>query len=40
MSKSSKQREFTFKYKFGGKYWETSVFADSAEDSGAGCGGL
>nr|DAY13264.1 MAG TPA: hypothetical protein [Bacteriophage sp.] len=28
MSKNSKQREFTFKYKFGGKYWVTSVFAD------------
>nr|DAY12561.1 MAG TPA: HAMP N-terminal domain 3 [Caudoviricetes sp.] len=33
MSKSSKQREFTFKYKFGGKYWETSVFADSIEEA-------
>ena len=33
MSKNSKQREFTFKYKFGGKYWVTSVFADSAEEA-------
>ena len=33
MSKSSKQREFTFKYRFGGKYWVTSVFADSIEEA-------
>lgn len=33
MSKKSKQREFTFKYKFGGKYWVTSVFADSVEEA-------
>ena len=33
MSKNSKQREFTFKYKFGGKYWVTSVFADSVEQA-------
>lgn len=33
MSKNSKQREFTFKYKFGGKYWVTSVFADSIEEA-------
>lgn len=33
MSKNSKQREFTFKYKFGGKYWATSVFADSVEEA-------
>lgn len=33
MSKKSKQREFTFKYKFGGKYWVTSVFADSIEEA-------
>lgn len=33
MSKNSKQREFTFKYKFGGKYWVTSVFADSLEEA-------
>lgn len=33
MSKNSKQREFTFKYKFGGKYWVTSVFADSVEEA-------
>ena len=33
MSKDSKQREFTFKYKFGGKDWSASVFADSAEEA-------
>lgn len=33
MNKNSKQREFTFKYKFGGKAWTTSVFADSAEEA-------
>lgn len=33
MSKNSKQREFTFKYKCGGKYWVTSVFADSVEEA-------
>ncbi len=33
MSKNSKQREFTFKYKFGGKYWVTSVFADNVEEA-------
>ena len=33
MSKNSKQREFTFKYKFGGKDWVASVFADSAEEA-------
>lgn len=33
MSKSSNQGEFTFKYRFGGKYWETSVFADSLEEA-------
>ena len=33
MSKNSKQREFTFKYKFGGKDWVTSVFADSVEEA-------
>ena len=33
MSKSSKQREFTFKYRFGGQYWATSVFADSVEEA-------
>lgn len=33
MSKNPKQREFTFKYKFGGKDWVTSVFADSAEEA-------
>ena len=33
MSKNSKQREFTFKYKFGGKCWSASVFADSAEEA-------
>ena len=33
MSKDSKQKEFTFKYKFGGKYWVTSVFADSVEEA-------
>ena len=33
MSKNSKQREFTFKYKFGGKDWSASVFADSAEEA-------
>lgn len=33
MSKNSKQREFLFKYKFGGKDWGTSVFADSVEEA-------
>lgn len=33
MSKNSNQREFTFKYKFGGKYWVASVFADSVEEA-------
>ena len=33
MSKDSKQREFTFKYKFGGKDWVASVFADNAEEA-------
>lgn len=33
MSKNSKQREFTFKYKFGGKDWAASVFADSVEEA-------
>lgn len=33
MSKKSKQREFTFKYKFGGKDWAASVFADSVEEA-------
>lgn len=33
MSKHSRQREFSFKYKFGGKYWVTSVFADSVEEA-------
>lgn len=33
MSKNSKQREFTFKYKFGGKCWSASVFADSVEEA-------
>lgn len=33
MSKNSKQREFTFKYKFGGKEWSASVFADSVEEA-------
>lgn len=33
MSKNAQQREFTFKYKFGGKYWATSVFADSVEEA-------
>lgn len=33
MSKNPKQREFTFKYKFGGKDWVTSVFADSVEEA-------
>lgn len=33
MSKNSKQREFTFKYKFGGKDWSASVFADSIEEA-------
>lgn len=33
MSKNSKQREFTFKYKFGGKDWVASVFADSVEEA-------
>ena len=28
-----KQREFTFKYKFGGKDWVASVFADSVEEA-------
>lgn len=26
-------REFTFKYKFAGKEWTTSVFADTAEEA-------
>ncbi|RKV78232.1 MAG: hypothetical protein D8H97_17865 [Neisseria sp.] len=29
----TKQREFTFTYKFGGKYWSASVFADSVEEA-------
>lgn len=29
----TKQREFTFKYKFGGKYWSASVFAGSVEEA-------
>lgn len=33
MNKNPKQREFTFKYKFGGKDWEASVFADNAEEA-------
>ena len=33
MSKNPKQREFTFKYKFGGKDWSASVFADSVEEA-------
>lgn len=33
MSKNSKQREFLFKYKFGGKEWAASVFADSVEEA-------
>ena len=33
MSKNSKQREFTFKYKFAGKEWTASVFADNAEEA-------
>lgn len=33
MSKNSKQKEFTFKYKFGGKEWSASVFADSVEEA-------
>lgn len=33
MSKNSKQREFTFKYKFGGKDWSASVFADNVEEA-------
>ena len=33
MSKNPKQREFTFKYKFGGKDWAASVFADSVEEA-------
>ena len=33
MSNNSKQREFTFKYKFGGKDWVASVFADSIEEA-------
>ena len=33
MSKNPKQREFTFKYKFGGKCWSASVFADSVEEA-------
>ena len=28
-----KQREFIFKYKFGGKDWVASVFADSVEEA-------
>lgn len=31
--KGMKQREFTFTYKFGGKCWSASVFADSAEEA-------
>lgn len=33
MSKNPKQREFTFKYKFGGKDWSASVFADNVEEA-------
>lgn len=33
MSKNQKQREFTFKYKFGGKEWSASVFADNTEEA-------
>lgn len=33
MSQNSKQREFTFKYKFGGKDWSASVFADNVEEA-------
>lgn len=33
MSTNTKQREFTFKYKFGGKDWSASVFADSVEEA-------
>lgn len=33
MSKNSKQREFLFKYKFGGREWSASVFADSVEEA-------
>lgn len=33
MSKNSKQREFLFKYKFGGKEWSAAVFADSVEEA-------
>jgi hypothetical protein len=33
MSKNPKQQEFTFKYKFGGKEWSASVFADSVEEA-------
>lgn len=33
MSKNPKQREFTFKYKFGGKDWGASVFADNVEEA-------
>lgn len=33
MSKNPKPREFTFKYKFGGKDWVASVFADNAEEA-------
>ena len=29
----TQQKEFTFKYKFGGKYWVTSVFADNVEEA-------
>lgn len=33
MNRNTKQREFTFKYKFGGKDWSASVFADSVEEA-------
>lgn len=33
MSKNPKQKEFTFKYKFGGKDWVASVFADNVEEA-------
>lgn len=33
MSRNPNQREFTFKYKYGGKYWSASVFADSVEEA-------
>ena len=29
----TQQQEFTFQYKFGGKYWVTSVFADNVEEA-------